>query len=37
MCDPRLNATQVVELAFLIAEALKDERQQARQRLAAAG
>ncbi len=25
-CDPRLNATQALELAFLIAEALKDER-----------
>ncbi len=28
-CDPRLNATQALELAFLIAEALKDERQRA--------
>ena len=27
-CDPRLNATQALELAFLIAEALKDERIQ---------
>jgi 3-deoxy-7-phosphoheptulonate synthase len=26
-CDPRLNASQSLELAFLIAEALKDERQ----------
>ena len=25
-CDPRLNAAQVLELAFLVAEALKDER-----------
>jgi len=30
-CDPRLNATQALELAFLIAEALKDERNQLRQ------
>ena len=27
-CDPRLNASQALELAFLIAEALKDERVQ---------
>jgi 3-deoxy-7-phosphoheptulonate synthase len=27
-CDPRLNATQALELAFEIAEALKLERQQ---------
>jgi 3-deoxy-7-phosphoheptulonate synthase len=26
-CDPRLNASQSLELAFLIAAALKDERQ----------
>jgi 3-deoxy-7-phosphoheptulonate synthase len=26
-CDPRLNASQALELAFLIAEALKEERQ----------
>ncbi len=26
-CDPRLNASQSLDLAFLIAEALKDERQ----------
>ena len=26
-CDPRLNAPQSLELAFLMAEALKDERQ----------
>jgi 3-deoxy-7-phosphoheptulonate synthase len=29
-CDPRLNATQALELAFLIAEALKNERTQSR-------
>ena len=29
-CDPRLNATQALELAFLIAENLKDERLRAR-------
>ena len=27
-CDPRLNANQSLELAFLISEALKDERRQ---------
>jgi len=26
-CDPRLNATQALELAFLLAEQLKDDRQ----------
>ena len=26
-CDPRLNASQALELAFLIAEGLKSERQ----------
>ena len=26
-CDPRLNAQQNLELAFLMTEALKDERQ----------
>ncbi len=26
-CDPRLNAQQSLELAFLMAEALKEERQ----------
>ena len=26
-CDPRLNATQSLELAFLLAEKLKEERQ----------
>ena len=25
-CDPRLNANQSIELAFLIAEALKEQR-----------
>ena len=34
-CDPRLNASQSLELAFLIAEALKEER--AALRTAAAG
>jgi 3-deoxy-7-phosphoheptulonate synthase len=29
-CDPRLNGAQAIELAFLIAEALKQERQHAR-------
>ena len=28
-CDPRLNASQSLELAFLVAEALKAERDQA--------
>jgi 3-deoxy-7-phosphoheptulonate synthase len=27
-CDPRLNAGQSLELAFLVAEALKSERDQ---------
>ena len=27
-CDPRLNASQSLELAFLVAEALKSERDQ---------
>ncbi len=36
-CDPRLNASQSLELAFLIAEALKEERVlQKKERLAAA-
>lgn len=30
-CDPRLNATQALELAFLLAEQLKNERQAARE------
>jgi len=34
-CDPRLNATQALELAFLLAEQLKDERQAAREQVAA--
>ena len=34
-CDPRLNANQALELAFLIAEGLKAEREQ-RDRVAAA-
>jgi len=29
-CDPRLNATQALELAFLLAEQLKEERQAGR-------
>jgi len=33
-CDPRLNATQSLELAFLIAENLKEERAAARARTA---
>ena len=35
-CDPRLNASQVLELAFLIAEALKEQRVASSTRLAAA-
>ena len=35
-CDPRLNASQAIELAFLIAEHLKAERSGMAQRLAAA-
>ena len=34
-CDPRLNASQSLELAFLIAEALKDERSHQNVRVAA--
>lgn len=26
-CDPRLNASQAIELAFMVAEALKAERE----------
>jgi 3-deoxy-7-phosphoheptulonate synthase len=33
-CDPRLNATQSLELAFLIAETLKDERVSRKQEAA---
>lgn len=36
-CDPRLNASQSLELSFLIAEMLKHERQEGVRRLAAAG
>ena len=36
-CDPRLNATQALELAFLMAEQLKDERVQARAKARSAG
>ena len=35
-CDPRLNAQQALELAFVIAEALKQERTQGARRAAAA-
>ncbi len=35
-CDPRLNASQALELAFLISEGLKDERGAADGRVAAA-
>ena len=35
-CDPRLNATQALELAFLIAEQLKDERALVRAKARAA-
>ncbi len=35
-CDPRLNAEQALELAFLIAEQLKSDRSQENGRLAAA-
>ncbi|MEK9755139.1 MAG: 3-deoxy-7-phosphoheptulonate synthase class II [Rhodospirillaceae bacterium] len=34
-CDPRLNASQSLELAFLLAEMLKDRRQETEQRAAA--
>ena len=33
-CDPRLNASQALELAFLIAEHLKEERLARRRRAA---
>lgn len=36
-CDPRLNATQSLELAFLIAETLKDERKRDAEAAKAAG
>ncbi len=35
-CDPRLNASQALELAFLIADSLKEQRAGRRARLAAA-
>ncbi|MEN8197847.1 MAG: 3-deoxy-7-phosphoheptulonate synthase class II, partial [Pseudomonadota bacterium] len=35
-CDPRLNASQSLELAFLIADSLKEQRAGRRSRLAAA-
>jgi len=35
-CDPRLNASQSLELSFLVAEMLKQERQEGVRRLAAA-
>ncbi len=35
-CDPRLNATQALELAFLIADQLKADRQQKREGASAA-
>jgi 3-deoxy-7-phosphoheptulonate synthase len=37
-CDPRLNAEQAIEMAFLLAELLKEERASAaKPRVAAAG
>jgi len=36
-CDPRLNADQAIELAFLIAENLKRERTERNKRVAAVG
>ena len=36
-CDPRLNAEQSVELAFMVSELLKNDRQQQQHRVAAAG
>jgi 3-deoxy-7-phosphoheptulonate synthase len=36
-CDPRLNASQALELAFLLAETLKEGRSRERQRSAATG
>ncbi|MBM3554539.1 MAG: 3-deoxy-7-phosphoheptulonate synthase class II [Alphaproteobacteria bacterium] len=36
-CDPRLNASQSLELAFLISEMLKQQRARRGQRVAAAG
>ena len=34
-CDPRLNANQALDLAFLLADQLKSERQAAKQKLSA--
>ncbi len=31
-CDPRLNGSQALELAFLVADQLKDERDRSRMR-----
>jgi 3-deoxy-7-phosphoheptulonate synthase len=36
-CDPRLNADQALDLAFLVAERLKQERDAAAPQVAAAG
>ena len=36
-CDPRLNADQALELAFLVAERLQDERLEAQLKASAAG
>ncbi|TCS60579.1 class II 3-deoxy-7-phosphoheptulonate synthase [Varunaivibrio sulfuroxidans] len=36
-CDPRLNASQALELAFLLAEQLKDDRMAEKKRLRAIG
>ena len=33
-CDPRLNATQSLELAFLIAELMQEERSGSEQKVA---
>ncbi|MDO8420708.1 MAG: 3-deoxy-7-phosphoheptulonate synthase, partial [Parvibaculum sp.] len=35
-CDPRLNASQALELAFLLSEGLKAERQEVRKKEQAA-
>ncbi|MBT4769309.1 MAG: 3-deoxy-7-phosphoheptulonate synthase class II, partial [Rhodospirillaceae bacterium] len=35
-CDPRLNASQALELAFLVAEGLKQERLQSEDRIVTA-
>ena len=36
-CDPRLNADQAVELAFMVSELLQNDREQERERVAANG